>query len=194
MAMHHVSSGSFQAWRSPQAIVQALVTEYDCVLDAAADKDNSVCPAFLDGSEGSDGLLQPWDVPNGGVWCNPPYANVAEWLAKAYLEVIIAERCQRAVLLLPASVGVAWFSDICRKAEVQLFDKRLAFDPPPFDQCSVEDQKKLYDKNGKPKSSPGSGNCLVVIENGGLVGITGMRSSVTGRLVQDFLDGQVYSE
>lgn len=207
--MSHVSSGSFQGWRTPAALGAALVKEYECVLDAAADKDNALCPVFYDGSEGSDGLLQPWNAPGAGVWCNPPYADPGAWLEKGYDEVLVHGNCDRAVFLLPAAVGVSWFVRACLVAEVFLFDARIRYELPPREQLPVEYQDKLYRRtrrgpgcedcrgNGTgcdsccwaPKTSPGGGNALVVIERGGLVGITGIRSALTGALTVDFTDG-----
>lgn len=192
--MKHISSGpeSFQCWRTPRQLADALRVEYNVCLDAAADKDNAVAPVFFDGTEGSNGLEQPWDVPFGGVWVNPPYSDVTPWLEKAYSEVLDLGRCERAVLLLPAAVGVSWFTRACRIAELFLFDERIRFELPPRDQLPEEFRDKLYTAKGKPKSSPGGGNCLVVVERDGLVGITGVRSSKTGKLVFDFTDGAQY--
>ena len=192
MSMKHVSDGSFQAWATPRPLAAALVEEFDLVLDVAADTHNTVCPAFFDGSEGSDGLLSPWLAPGQGVWCNPPYADVPSWLSKASEEVLVLGNCVRAVLLVPAAVGVRWFTLACSIAEVNLFDQRIRFDPPPRELLSQELQQSLFKENGAPKSSPGGGNALLVIERGGLRGITGLRSAETGRLMIDFLDGQTY--
>jgi hypothetical protein len=161
-------------------------------LDAAADKDNAVCPVFYDGSEGSDGLVQPWAVPGAGVWVNPPYEDCGSWVVKACEEVLLHENCARAVLLVPAAVGVAWFTRACRLAEVFLFDERIRFGLPPKEELPDNLQKKLYKQNRKgawvPKTSPGGGNALVVVEIGRRVGVTGMRDSKTGVLVQDFAE------
>ena len=193
MPLDHLSSTSFQAWRTPRVLGKQLVQEYDLVLDVAADKDNSLTDVFLDGSEGSDGLTQPWDLPAGGVWCNPPYDNTAAWTAKAFNEVYILGNCERAVMLLPASIGVSWFTDVCKIAEVHLFDARIRFELPAYGDLPEHLRDVLYKmtKNGpKPKTSPGGGNALVIFERDGLTGVTGMRSAKTGHMVFDFLDGQ----
>lgn len=192
MGLKHVSSASFQAWRTPKRIADALRVEYDLQLDAAADFENSVCAAFFDGSEGSNGLVEDWTLPHGGVWINPPYEDVTPWLSKAILEVYHKASCDRAVMLVPAAVGVSWFSGACRIAEVHLFDERIRFDLPPKESLSKEWQDKLFTQKGKPKRSPGGGNALVILERDGLVGVTAMRSSKTGRMTIDFTDGAVY--
>jgi phage N-6-adenine-methyltransferase len=191
--LKHVSSTKFQAWRTPEVLGRALVREYECVLDAAADADNALCPVFYDGTDGSDGLKQPWNAPGAGVWCNPPYEDPGAWLDKAYHEVFVDENCTRAVFLLPAAVGVSWFTKTCRLAEVFLFDNRIRYELPPREALPPEFQDVLYrrTKSGAwvPKTSPGGGNALVVVEKGGLVGVTGLRSSLTGELLQDFTEG-----
>lgn len=191
--MAHISSTSFQGWRTPKPLAAALVAEFDCKLDAAADKDNAVCPVFYDGTEGSDGLLQPWNVPGAGVWVNPPYEDCGSWIVKACEEVLLHENCQRAVLLVPAAVGVAWFSRACRLAEVSLFEERIRFDLPPREELPEQYRDKLYRQrpNGTwvPKTSPGGGNALIVVEIGRHVGVNFLRNAKTGAVAQDFVSG-----
>lgn len=194
MGMGHVSTGSFQAWRTPPALAAKFVEEYQCVLDAAADKDNAVCPTFYDGEPGSDGLTQPWVAPEAGVWVNPPYEDSGSWLTKACEEVLLAENCARAVLLVPAAIGTAWFSRALRLAEVHLFDERIRFLPPPRDELPPALQDALYKKNryGEwvPKTSPGGGNALLIVEIGRTVGVTTLRSSRTGEIIQTFAEAR----
>lgn len=194
VTLKHLSSTSFQAWQTPKHLAAAFRVEYDLVLDAAASQDNAICPVFFDGTEGSDGLLCPWTAPGAGVWVNPPYEDVGPWIAKAFKEVYETRNCDRVVLLVPAAVGVSWFTGACLKAEVHLFDERIKFELPPAESLPAELRVKLYHPNGKPKVSPGGGNALIIIERDGLVGITALRSTKTGRMIMDFLDGQVYGE
>lgn len=65
-------------------------------LDTAASAANTKCSRFFDRE--TNGLEQPW----GGhiVWCNPPYSEIAPWVAKAWVEHVDAIRI---VMLLPAS-------------------------------------------------------------------------------------------
>lgn len=190
--MKHVSSVKFQCWRTPQKLADSLRVEYDLLLDAAADFKNAICPAFFDAE--ADGLKQPWCLPlGGGVWINPPYQNCEVWLAKAYLEVYTLRNCDRAVLLLPAAVGVKWFSAALDVAECHLFDERIRFELPPKAELPEELRAKLYDGD-KPKSSPGGGNALFIFDReSGLTGVTGLRSSKTGRFVRDFITGEVFT-
>lgn len=164
-----LSAGSHQAWRTPKAIGERLVAEYDCKLDAAADLNNTLCPAFFDGTEGSDGLKQPWKV-DGGVWCNPPYKNTGDWITKAILETVMTGNSPCAVLLVPAFVGTAWFTRALHFAECHLFNGRIAFDDP------------------SGKRSPSFGNALFIFrasdrEKPRTLGVTSLRSRTTGEIL-----------
>lgn len=192
--MKHISSTSFQGWRTPRVLADAFKLEYDLCLDAAADQANAICPVFFDGTEGSNGLEQPWDVPFGGVWINPPYEDVTPWIEKSLVEVLDLGRCARAVLLVPAAVGVSWFTRACKVAEVHLFDERIRFDLPAQADLPKKFRDKLYTAKGKPKVSPGGGNALIIVERDGLIGITALRSAKTGRLVFDFTDCASYPD
>lgn len=183
-SLKHVSSGrdSYQGWRTPKVLADHFRQTFNLVLDAAADKDSAICPAFYDGSDGSDGLKQPWTAPEAGVWCNPPYRDPAAWLRKAYGEVQ-ADNCMHAVLLVPAAVGTDWFTTACQVAEVHLFDRRIRFELPPREELPLKYQDTLYKKTRsgyKPKVSPGGGNALVIVRLGGKKGITKMLNSMTG--------------
>lgn len=194
MSMGHISSASFQGWRTPRVLAERFVEEYGCVLDAAADKDNAVCPVFYNGEEGSDGLKQPWTAPEAGVWVNPPYEDPAIWVIKACEEVFLNQNCARVVMLLPAAAGTRWFSRACRLGEVHVFDERIRYGLPPREALPIALQDVLYrrTRNGTwvAKTSPGGGNALIVFELGRTVGITAMRSSQTGEIVQDFTEGR----
>lgn len=187
--MSHISTGtdSFQAWRTPKAIAQQLIAEYDCVIDVAADAENSLCATYFD--EECDALSQDWLVPAGSVWCNPPYRNTGKWIKKAIYEVRVARQCNRAVFLVPASVGTLWFTDALRSTEIHLFDTRIAFDLPPMEDLTPALQLKLYKTNGLKKDQPGGGNALLVIDREGLIGVTAIRSAKTGRVIFDMTDG-----
>lgn len=50
-------------------------------LDVAAAPHNAKAPKFYTLED--DGLAQPW---TGNVWCNPPYSDLAAWVAKAWSE------------------------------------------------------------------------------------------------------------
>lgn len=65
-------------------------------LDVAAAPHNARCARFFD--RHTNGLAQPWTGER--IWCNPPYSDIAAWVAKAWSE---AETADRIVMLLPAN-------------------------------------------------------------------------------------------
>lgn len=82
---------------TPAWLFDSYNARFGFTLDAAASASNAKVPHHFDLQ--SDGLNQPW-APHR-VWCNPPYSNLAGWLAKAHAE--FAAGCQAIVLLLPAN-------------------------------------------------------------------------------------------
>lgn len=86
--------------------------------------------------EDGDSLARPWSGFSRA-WCNPPFANIAPWVAKA------ARTCpfghpSRILMLTPASVGSEWFDEhVHGKAYVLGLRPRLTFvghsDPYPKD-------------------------------------------------------------
>lgn len=93
-------------------------------VDLAASQDNAVADAYYD--ENDDALIQEWASPTGG-WgfCNPPYADIEPWVAKAWLE---ARKGASIAMLLPASVGSNWWKAyVDQRAYVLLLNGRLTF-------------------------------------------------------------------
>jgi phage N-6-adenine-methyltransferase len=82
---------------TPAWLFDALNSEFAFTLDAAANARNAKVPAFR--SLDDCGLAASWAGER--VWCNPPYSDIAAWVAKARAET--ADRCWLAVLLLPAN-------------------------------------------------------------------------------------------
>ncbi len=66
-------------------------------LDVAACEEAHCAPRYYTAKD--DGLAQPW---GGRVWCNPPYSDIAPWVAKAW-EEMLAGRCELVAMLLPAT-------------------------------------------------------------------------------------------
>lgn len=107
-------------WATPQAVFDALNSEFGFTLDVAADNSNAKCSRFY--SRAEDGLKQDWRGER--VFCNPPYGReIAGWV----------EKCARggaalAVGLLPARTDTRWFHDfILGKAEIRFIRGRLKF-------------------------------------------------------------------
>lgn len=122
-------------------------------LDAAANAQNTKCPAFFDLS--SNGLWQSW----GGhrVWCNPPYSSIGEWVEKALLATDTG--CEIVVLLLPANrTEQGWWQRLVEperdrpggRIVTRFIAKRLNFGVPG-------------NEGGKFKTSAPFGNVLLIV-------------------------------
>jgi len=74
-------------------------------LDVAAAAHNTKAPRYF--TRADDGLAQSW--AGEFVWCNPPYSNLGDWLAKAWAEW---PETRGIVMLLPANrVEQKWWQE-----------------------------------------------------------------------------------
>lgn len=64
-------------------------------LDVAADEESHWAASWY--TTESNGLLQQW---RGRVWCNPPFSDIAPWVAKAWTAY---RDCEVVAMLLPAN-------------------------------------------------------------------------------------------
>lgn len=87
-------------FRTPQRLYDQLDKIFNFTLDAACTKEDCKAPRGLYHDEGVDALACSW----GGerVFCNPPFSKKAEFIAKAYNEVINGE-CPVVVMVLPSN-------------------------------------------------------------------------------------------
>jgi phage N-6-adenine-methyltransferase len=127
-------------WATPLDLFDQLDAEFSFILDAAASKENKLCPDYLGpGSDlGEDALASRWVSPyqidgyqlDGAVWCNPPYGRgIGLWVAKAIDEAMHGTTI---VLLLPARTDTKWFhAAVAAGAEVRLIKGRLTFGGAP---------------------------------------------------------------
>lgn len=122
-------------WRTPRELFAILDEEFHFTLDAAASRENALCPEYLTG--GDDALSVEW---SGRVWCNPPYgkgasSKLADWIRKGANEASLGGT-DLVVMLVPANTSSPWFHDFCLDAEVRFLRGRLYFDgakgPAPF--------------------------------------------------------------
>ena len=108
-------------------------------VDLAARKDNAVTDLFI--GPDADSLTVPWARSFGGAlpdvriplaWCNPEFANIRPWVAKAREETrgnLGREFPLCVLLLVPAAVGSAWFRDFVHgAAKVFVLSPRLQFE------------------------------------------------------------------
>lgn len=82
-----------------------LQKRFRFTVDAAASAQNAKLPNYY--TRENSGLVASW----GGerIYCNPPYSDIAPWVAKAWSEV----NCPLAVLLLPANrTEQSWWQDM----------------------------------------------------------------------------------
>lgn len=100
---------SKQDYGTPREFLDAVERRYGPIgFDLAATTNNAVVGNFY--TEEQNALIQSWQLsPRVRVaWLNPPFANIDPW----------AERCASVrrlprwtLLLVPASIGTAWYRD-----------------------------------------------------------------------------------
>ena len=110
-------------WCTPQMFFDALNTEFNFTLDAAATDKTAKCVEYF--TPANDGLSQSWKT-DGAVFCNPPYGReIGKWVRKACDE---ARNGTTIVLLIPARTDTSYWHDyIFGKAEVRFVRGRLKF-------------------------------------------------------------------
>jgi phage N-6-adenine-methyltransferase len=119
-------------------------------LDAAAAPHNAKCERFY--TVADNALELPW---TGRVWCNPPYSDLAAWVAKAHFEYHVGT-AKAIVMLLPANrTEQGWWQkyieperDTALGPKVEFLPGRMRFiragateigpnERPPFGCCLV---------------------------------------------------------
>ena len=99
---------------------------YGFGLDLAASHANAVAGNYY--TEEDDSLIQSWHGANARgtwSWCNPPYADLRPWVAKAHFE---ASQGAMVAMLVAASVGSEWWREfVDGSAYVTFFGPRLTF-------------------------------------------------------------------
>jgi phage N-6-adenine-methyltransferase len=110
-------------WGTPQAEFDTLHADFGFTLDACAIAANAKCDHYFTPEQ--DGLLQEWA---GVVWCNPPYSQVARWIAKASAA---AQQGATVVYIVYACVDTVWWHTyVARYAEVRFPKGRWKFERP----------------------------------------------------------------
>jgi hypothetical protein len=111
-------------WETPQAEFDKLHAEFGFTLDACAIAANAKCDRYF--SPEQDGLRQEW---SGVVFCNPPYSQVARWIAKAYEA---SKAGATVVCIVSASVDTAWWHAYIKPyAEYRFPERRWKFGGSP---------------------------------------------------------------
>jgi phage N-6-adenine-methyltransferase len=107
-------------WATPWDLFARLDAEFHFTLDVCATAGNAKCQRYF--TKADDGLAQTW---SGYAWCNPPYSEVARWMAKA-LEAA-RTTAELVVCLVPARTDTAWWHDVAAQGEVRFLRGRLRF-------------------------------------------------------------------
>lgn len=111
-----IFSSASQTWRTPVELYTALDAEFGFTFDPCPDLAPHLAglPLF-----GTDGLAVSWTGRR--VFCNPPYDQIAPWLAKA-------REAELAVYLLPSRTGTRWWHTYALEAEeIRFLRGRLRF-------------------------------------------------------------------
>jgi phage N-6-adenine-methyltransferase len=118
---------SIQNWGTPRAVFQWAEKHWGPhTLDAAADADNTLCPLYYD--QRTNGLTGSWVKPNGKphtVWLNPPFFQIADWVARVERAVTV-EKCA-VTMLLPAAFETGWFNTIKAFGQVVVLRPRIKY-------------------------------------------------------------------
>jgi len=127
IARMRAGAGDRSCWSTPSWLFHHYNRRLDFTLDAAAEQWNAKCFRFF--SPEDDALQREW---TGRVWCNPPYAEIAPWVARAHEMTRVHRLADVAVLLLPVRTSRPWFQEcVLPFAHVEWLDQRVCFDPPP---------------------------------------------------------------
>ena len=112
-----------ECWRTPPEVFGPLMAEFDFDLDAAANWENHLTPAFMD-----DSLKGDW--PGKRIWLNPPYGRKLEPFVRKAAEQ--ADQGKVVVALIPFRCRASWWHEaiIGRAAEVRCVRKRVKFMRP----------------------------------------------------------------
>lgn len=184
--------GKRDEWRTPGAFVAGVERRWRLILDAAACAESTVAARYIDAE--MDALECDWREPkvapgyeaeaemygsrigvgDGAVWCNPPYSMVGEFSRRCQEQAIAMGRT--VLMLAPASVGTAWWSQAFdAAAEVWFVDARLAFTPPPGIEATGNTAgSTLFVFGARPKETVGAWAPTGVLGRAGLLGRDGI--------------------
>lgn len=116
-------------FRTPDHIFKQLNDIFNFTLDAACTTEDCKCPSGYCFDTGVDALKMSW----GGerVFCNPPFSKKAEFIAKAYNEVVNGE-CSVVVMVLPSNCMDcrAFHKYIYKQFYYEILEGRVSFIDP----------------------------------------------------------------
>ena len=158
---------SEQAYETPWAHVEAVVRDsfggVPFAIDVAASESNRKAPRHYGIAD--NGLSSAW---LDGAWCNPPYENQGEWLARA---VYWARQGVHSACLVLASTSAKYWRPCCFEAgTVDYYEGRIAFTDPT---------------TGKPRPGFDRASALVLLGPRFTPRQTRYRDAVSGELVSE---------
>jgi phage N-6-adenine-methyltransferase len=109
----NIKSMNSNEWFTPPEILalarEALGGPFD--LDPASCKTaNKTVQATWYFTQQDDGLSRTWTADR--VWCNPPYAGQQKLWTRKMIDEYRVRHFTQGLLLVPASVGTAWFQEL----------------------------------------------------------------------------------
>jgi phage N-6-adenine-methyltransferase len=114
-------SSRCQEWATPLDLFASLHEEFRFTIDVCALPENAKCARYY--TPDDDGLVQDWSGER--VWCNPPYNNLAAWLAKGHAS---ARKGALVVFLIPSRTDTrAWHDHAAHAHEIRFLKGRLKF-------------------------------------------------------------------
>ena len=158
--------GTKQDWATPPHIVAAVAADsfdgrpFD--LDVAAYASNAKAPAYYDLA--GNGMASLWAAPQ--VWCNPPYENQGEWLARAVWHAR-EYGISVALLVLASTSALYWRPCAWEAGTVDFYEGRIAF----------------LDEHGKQQPGFDRASALVLVGPAFRAGVVRVRDASTGRLI-----------
>ena len=141
---------SNQEWRTPPDFWDVLNGQFDFQLDAAASKEDALCPLWI-GKE-QNALDVEWiEGKVKRVYCNPGFAKLEPWMLKANFQVqAVARGCVVVVMALVSPSTKWWNHWAVHASEIRLLAPRVQFKAPP----------------GVKKTTNMKENCIVIFRSG----------------------------
>jgi len=118
---------SVQEVGTPPAFIAAIEQRWGKItLDLAASDKVHVCDSYF--TSKIDGLKQDWGIPNGLLFCNPPFGKIGPWVEKAAATTSKGFLRPTILVLVPAAIETRWFRRyVYNVANVHILNPRLTF-------------------------------------------------------------------
>lgn len=123
--------GNNDVFCTPPSVYNQLDSIFNFTLDAACTRENCKAPKGFYFDEGIDALKIPWGKER--VFCNPPFSLKAQFIEKAYNEVMFGETPIVVMLLpLPSQSTKAFQKYVKKNFIYETIEGRIVFiDPRP---------------------------------------------------------------